>query len=350
LCSYWRTATRYPWANTTLLVLLTVELLSGVGGFMAGADNLRVVLWLHGIAAFAILVLLRWKGAVILQSLSRHRRAAVPRLAFLLLTGLLLATLATGLGWIVLGRLVLAGYSLLTIHAALGGALLVLLAWHVSALRFIFEVRRAHDRRALLRLGVLSVAGVALWQVAGWATSGFALPGARRRFTGSYELSSVPGLFPTVSWLFDTPAPVDPQNWQLRVEGAVEHPLVLTYPHLDALGRTDLTATLDCTGGWYCTQDWHGVRVGQLLDLAQPSPTARTVVVESSTGYCRRYSLTEARHLLLATQVGGVRLSHGHGFPARLVAPGHRGYDWVKWVARLTVVEDEWFWQPPLPV
>jgi DMSO/TMAO reductase YedYZ molybdopterin-dependent catalytic subunit len=33
-----------------------------------------------------------------------------------------------------------------------------------------------------------------------------------------------------------------------------------------------------------------------------------------------------------------------------LVAPEHRGYDWVKWVTRIRVVETSWFWQPPLPL
>jgi DMSO/TMAO reductase YedYZ molybdopterin-dependent catalytic subunit len=44
--------------------------------------------------------------------------------------------------------------------------------------------------------------------------------------------------------------------------------------------------------------------------------------------------LTEA---LLATHVGGEALAEGHGAPVRLVVPGRRGYQWVKWVGRVTV-------------
>ena len=33
--------------------------------------------------------------------------------------------------------------------------------------------------------------------------------------------------------------------------------------------------------------------------------------------------------------MGGEELSHEHGAPARLVAPDHRGFQWVKWVTRL---------------
>jgi DMSO/TMAO reductase YedYZ molybdopterin-dependent catalytic subunit len=34
----------------------------------------------------------------------------------------------------------------------------------------------------------------------------------------------------------------------------------------------------------------------------------------------------------------------------RLVAPGHRGYDWVKWVAELEVSGDPGWLEPPLPL
>jgi DMSO/TMAO reductase YedYZ molybdopterin-dependent catalytic subunit len=53
---------------------------------------------------------------------------------------------------------------------------------------------------------------------------------------------------------------------------------------------------------------------------------------------------------LLALDVAGRPLSHGHGAPARLVVPDHRGFDWVKWVVRVTVNDSGDFWQPPLPL
>lgn len=55
------------------------------------------------------------------------------------------------------------------------------------------------------------------------------------------------------------------------------------------------------------------------------------MVIGSVTGYRRRFALDGAASLLLATQVGGEPLSAGHGFPARLVAPGRRGYHSVNW-------------------
>jgi DMSO/TMAO reductase YedYZ molybdopterin-dependent catalytic subunit len=98
-----------------------------------------------------------------------------------------------------------------------------------------------------------------------------------------------------------------------------------------------LQATLDCTGGFFSTQEWGGVRVGRLLEAADPLTTATHVRVVSYTGYRWSFPIEEARHFLLATTTGDEALSHAHGAPVRLVAPGRRGFQWIKWVVRLEV-------------
>jgi DMSO/TMAO reductase YedYZ molybdopterin-dependent catalytic subunit len=63
------------------------------------------------------------------------------------------------------------------------------------------------------------------------------------------------------------------------------------------------------------------------------------VRVISHTGYRWSFDIRTARQLLLATHVGGEALSHDHGAPVRLVAPGRRGFEWVKWVTRVELHE-----------
>ena len=110
-------------------------------------------------------------------------------------------------------------------------------------------------------------------------------------------------------------------------------------------GRLDrgdeIVATLDCTGGFASTQRWRGVRIGRLLDDAGGSRrrarTSASCRSRATAGASR--SPTPATSLL-ATHVGGEPLTHGHGAPCRLVVPGHRGFQWVKWVTRVEVTAD----------
>ncbi len=341
---------RFPWANTILLVLLIAQLLTGFIGLISGAENFRWALWLHGIGGYAVAVLLVWKGAIVFHAWKRRRRPALPRLSFIVLTLLTLAILATGWLWIVAGRTYLWGFSLMTIHAVLAIALLALLAWHTLYMRFVFRIPSAVNRRAFLRLVGSSLSGLLLWRFAEWGAHRLGLPGARRRFTGSYETGSFAGVFPAVTWLFDDPPPLDIGQWQLVVEGLVDRPLTLTYAQLESLARDRMTAALDCTGGWYSIQEWQGVSVARLLDRAGAQVGARSVTFEAVSGYGRRFSVAQARGYVLATRVAGQPLSHAHGFPLRLVAADHRGFDWVKWVTHIRVNESSEMWQPPVPL
>jgi DMSO/TMAO reductase YedYZ molybdopterin-dependent catalytic subunit len=327
-----------------------LALATGFGGLINGSERGRWVLWLHGISGYAVMVVLFWKGGIIYAVFKRRWSLSLTRLALLVLTVMLLLILATGLIWTLGGRRLLGGFSLMTIHTLLSIGLTMILVWHVVARQFILHVPEARDRRALLRLGGASLAGLALWGGAESMKAALKLPGAARRFTGSYETGSLTGVFPATSWLLDDPTPVDPQQWRLVVEGAVERPLVLSYDELAQLAPATVKETIDCTGGWYSTQEWSGIPVARLLEMTGVTVHARSVTVEAVTGYDRRFSVAEAREYVLATHVAGQVLSHGHGFPLRLVAAGHRGFEWVKWVTHLRVNETSKLWQPPVPM
>jgi DMSO/TMAO reductase YedYZ molybdopterin-dependent catalytic subunit len=108
----------------------------------------------------------------------------------------------------------------------------------------------------------------------------------------------------------------------------------------------EIRATLDCTGGWYSVHDWSGIR----LDRVLPATPGLSVVVRSVTGYARRLPSGDASRTWLATRLDGVELPADHGGPVRLVAPGRRGFWWVKWVSSIEIEDTPWWWQPPFPL
>ena len=92
------------------------------------------------------------------------------------------------------------------------------------------------------------------------------------------------------------------------------NPIRLGYQEVGS--SAEVTATLDCTGGWHSTQVWRGMALSDLLQTARPDEDAASVTVRSVTGYYRRFSMEEANSYIVAKQVGEETLSHGHGFSA----------------------------------
>jgi DMSO/TMAO reductase YedYZ molybdopterin-dependent catalytic subunit len=328
--------------NLALLAALLVAFASGVGAVAAGTASGRWVAILHGVAGIAVVLLVPWKSMVVRRGLRRARRS---RWASLLLAALVVVALVTGLGSASGLLRSVGGFHGIWLHVAAALALVPLVVWHVLA-RPARPHRTDLSRRTLLRAGTLGAAAAVVYVAITAVVRAAGLPGAGRRFTGSYEVGSFdPAAMPTTSWIDDVPPRIDLAAWRLVVADA-DGERELSFQELsghDARWR----ATLDCTSGWYAHQDWEGVPVAALVrDIG----AAQSLHVHSTTGYWIQFPIGDLDRLLLATRAGGAPLSVGHGFPARLVAPGRRGFWWVKWVDRIELRSTPWWWQPPFPV
>ena len=330
---------RFPWANAALILLVIAELVTGYLGLTHSNAEWIAAMHLHRIFGFAILALFVWKSRNILVSLkSRHnwRRSRREMMWSLILLVGLLTVLGLGLAWSHFGPYHWLGFSGTTIHMNLAWMLIPLLVWHSVRHRVSLRTRYLADRRNLLRMTGLALAGLLLWRTAELAGIWAGGPGAQRRYTGSYPEDGAD--FPVTMWLNDKVPYVDAAGWRLTVDGHVERPFTIDIAEFQQWRHTT-TATLDCTGGWHTTREWQGIPVPELLARAQPKPGAASITIRSRTGYFRRYSLDESERAMLAGRVDGAPLSPGHGFPARMVEPHKRGYDWVKWVDSITVNE-----------
>ena len=135
---------------------------------------------------------------------------------------------------------------------------------------------------------------------------------------------------------------VDVEKWRLAVSGRVKKPIALTYSQVQALPATEKRVLLICPGFFANHGLWRGIRVEELFELAEAEKNSTTVTFISQEGTYERTQELSMEEILggkvfLAYGVNGEPLPQKHGFPLRVVAEGHYGSDWIKYVSRVKV-------------
>ena len=164
---------------------------------------------------------------------------------------------------------------------------------------------------------------------------------------------------------YDIPA-VDPAAFRLEIGGLVERPLSLSLEELRGRERVALPVTFECAGNgrallqprpisqpWLTeavgTAEWAGTPLKPLLEEAGVRPDAVEVLFAGldrgfeggvSQEYERALSIADAESALLAYEMNGEPLPPQHGFPLRLVVPGWYGMTNVKWLGRITILDE----------
>ena len=321
--------------NLALATLLTLALVTGLTTQTIGTGAGRAVAFTHGLSGLALLVLTPWKSVTIKAGV--RRRGAVVA-SFALLASVLI-TIASGLAQA--GGLVtkIGPLGIMQVHIGAAALATLLLAAHY--LRHPVRPRPTDlSRRNFLRLGTVGAGAAATVALLDSGASALGWRRADRRFTGSHERGSGdPAAMPVTQWFLDSV----PREAHTQITIAGER---LALDDLMQLPMSEFEATLDCTSGWYATQRWRGVRLDQLVDPGG----ATSVVIGSVTGYARRFPAADLGHMWLAVEAAGRPLSPGHGGPVRLVAPGRRGFWWVKWVDSIQPSNVPAWLQVPFPI
>jgi DMSO/TMAO reductase YedYZ molybdopterin-dependent catalytic subunit len=166
---------------------------------------------------------------------------------------------------------------------------------------------------------------------------------------------------------YDIPE-VDPGTWRLTVDGLVATELSLDLDAIRALPAHEVVATMECAGNgrarleprpvsqpWLLeavgTGRWRGARLRDVLEQAGVDPGAvevlftgldRGIENDEVQFFQRSLTLADARppEVLLAYELNGVPLPPQHGFPLRLLVPGWYGMTSVKWLTRITLLDE----------
>lgn len=148
---------------------------------------------------------------------------------------------------------------------------------------------------------------------------------------------------------YRSPPTIRLADWRLHIGGLVERPFSLSYE--DLLRRPSVTqiVTLECigntVGGEYIgTARWEGVPLASLLEEAGIAPEAYDVALHAADDYSDSLQVRRvlAEDVLVAHRMNGVPLPAAHGFPARLIVPGHYGMKSVQWLTTIEAADRDY--------
>lgn len=331
--------------SISLLVLTTALMATGTAILIAPLP--RIVMDAHRVSGWMLVAILPFKAVVVARSIGRGIRASLSANVILALSIILAAitslVIALAMLWLagVESISAIPGWRMIHLHWLVGLGVPIPLAVHVWKRWLPSRSDELQSRRAALGgLGVVA-GGAAMYFI--FNRRGDTLIGIpeSRPVTGSREQASHRGnALPVTTNAGSGVAHLDPESWDLSFRGRVGDLFRLSLADLLSLPPHELTATLDCTVGWYSEQVWTGVPLSDLIGLARPLEGLRHVRLIGASGYRKDLPLGEAWQVLLATHVGGEPLSHSHGAPLRAVVPTRRGWFWVKWLVAVELRQD----------
>lgn len=139
-------------------------------------------------------------------------------------------------------------------------------------------------------------------------------------------------------------------DWQLTIDGAVKAPVTLTWADFMDLPQVEDVSDFHCVTTWSRLDlAWRGVRVSDLLALAEPDEAATHVMCHAYDEYTTNVDLTEVLKddVLLVHTVDGEPLSIEHGGPCRMITPQLYAWKGAKWINRLELMigDRPGFWE-----
>ena len=136
------------------------------------------------------------------------------------------------------------------------------------------------------------------------------------------------------------------EHWRMGVVGLVEKPTILNYEDITGMESLTTMRTLKCIGDPIGAEQmsnamWTGVPLRNILEKAGVKEEAKVVVFRCADRYHTAIPIDRAlrNEVLLAYKMNGESLPAEHGFPIRLLNPGHYGTKNPKWIMSIMLAK-----------
>ena len=154
--------------------------------------------------------------------------------------------------------------------------------------------------------------------------------------------------FPVLDLGVKPEIPLD--QWQLKIGGHVENPLILDWKDFLALPQFTDTSDFHCVTTWsQFDMLWQGVAFFTLADLVRPKASVTHVFFKSYDGYSTNNPIEACLDddVLIAHQWNGQPLAVEHGGPARVILPKRYAWKGAKWIREITFMDQDilGFWE-----
>jgi DMSO/TMAO reductase YedYZ molybdopterin-dependent catalytic subunit len=141
------------------------------------------------------------------------------------------------------------------------------------------------------------------------------------------------------------PPNVDVNKWRLEITGAVERPVILTFDDIAKAPQEEFYLTMECIGNpaggnLIGNARWQGTPLLPFLQRAGVKPEATEFVLHGHDYYETTLPVAEVMRpqVRLVHQMNGAPLTQKHGFPVRVIVPGHFGQKQPKWLIKIEAI------------